>query len=125
MRGWLHRLVGLATRRPAAVVLVTAALAVAAALLALRLEPATGADTLVGRGSDSYEATQRYYDRFGDDAVIVLVNGPLKDLMLTEDLGQLLRLEGCLGGNVPANVEPYGGRDSPCGRIARDKPAKV
>ena len=121
----LYRLVSLAARRPVPVLLATVVLTLAAALLALRLEPSTGADTLVGSGSDSFEATERYYDRFGDDAVIVLVREPLPELVLTDDLGRLLKLEGCIGGNVPVGAEPYGGADSPCARLARDKPAKV
>ncbi|HEV3001333.1 MAG TPA: MMPL family transporter, partial [Solirubrobacteraceae bacterium] len=63
--------------------------------------------------------------RFGDDAVIVLVRGPLTKLVLTDDLGRLLKLEGCLGGNVPAGAKPYGEPGGPCARLARDKPAKV
>ncbi|HEV2814132.1 MAG TPA: MMPL family transporter, partial [Solirubrobacteraceae bacterium] len=114
-----------AAGRPAPVVLAVVVLTLAGGLLALRLEPSTGADTLVGSGSDSYEATQRYYDDFGGDAVIVLVREPLTKLVLTDDLGRLLKFEGCIGGNVPVNVEPYGGPNSPCARLARDKPAKV
>ncbi|HEX8123627.1 MAG TPA: MMPL family transporter [Solirubrobacteraceae bacterium] len=116
---------GFAARRPAAVVLATVLLTLVAAAFALRLEPSTGADTLVGSGSDSYRATQDYYEDFGDDAVIVLVRESLPKLVLTDDLGRLLKLEGCIGGNVPAGVEPYGGRTSPCARLAATKPAKV
>ena len=78
------------------------------------LEPETGTDTLVGRGSDTYEATERYYERFGDDAVIILVRGDLSKLTLTSDLGRLLGLEGCVSGNVPSGVTPRGGPDGPC-----------
>ncbi|HEX8082968.1 MAG TPA: MMPL family transporter [Solirubrobacteraceae bacterium] len=106
-------------------VLATVLLTVAAALLALRLEPSTGADTLVGSGSDSFEATERYYDKFGDDAVIVLVEGPLPKTVLTKDLGQLLKVEGCIGGHVPVGGTPYLGWQSPCGAFARTKPAKA
>ncbi len=77
MTSVLRKLVAFAARRPGPVLLVTAVLAVAGGLLALRLEPDTGTETLVGQGSDSYEATERYYERFGDDAVIVLVRGEL------------------------------------------------
>src|SRR3712207_7151677 len=123
MTGVLERLVAFAARRPVAVVAATVVLALAGGLLALRLDPSTGADTLVGSGTDSYEATQNYYERFGDDAVIVLVREPLTKLTLTRDLGQLLKLEGCLGGNVPVNVKPYGPAGGPCDRLARTKPA--
>ncbi|MDQ3740969.1 MAG: MMPL family transporter, partial [Actinomycetota bacterium] len=125
MNALLQRVVAFAARRPVPVVVATILLTLAAALLALRLEPSTGADTLVGKGSDSYEATQRYYDRFGDDAVIVLVEGSVAKTMLTADQGQLLRLEQCLGGRVPPGVEPIDGWDSPCGEFAREKPAQA
>ena len=121
----LQRIVAFAARRPRAVLLVTVVVTLAAGLFALRLEPSTGADTLVGSGSDSYEATQRYYDRFGDDAVIVLVKQKVSDLVLTSDLARVLGLEGCISGNLPAGVTPRGGREGPCGRLARDKPVKV
>ena len=121
----LERLVAVAARRPVAVVALTVLLALAGGLLALRLDPSTGADSLVGSGTDTYEATERYYERFGDDAVIVLVREPLTKLALTRDLGQLLKLEGCLGGNVPVNVKPYGPAGGPCDRLAKTKPARV
>jgi uncharacterized protein len=121
----LQRLVGFAARRPVAVVGVTVLLALAGGLLALRLDPSTGADTLVGSGTETYEATSDYYERFGDDAVIVLVREPLTRLLLTRDLGQLLLLEGCLGGRVPVNAKPYGPPGGPCDRLAKTKPARV
>jgi hydrophobe/amphiphile efflux-3 (HAE3) family protein len=121
-----QRLVAWVARRPAAVVGAVLALAVAAALLAaLTLRPTAGTDTLVGRGSDTYQATLRYHERFGDDAVIVLVRGPLTKLVLTEDLLRLIGLEGCLSGNLPANVTPRGGSHGPCARLARTKPVQV
>ena len=121
----LQRIVAFAARRPRAVVIVTVVITLAAALLALRLEPSTGADTLVGSGSDSYEATQRYYDRFGDDAVIVLVKEKVSDLVLTSDLARVLGLEGCISGNLPQGVTPRGGPGGPCARLAESKPVKV
>ena len=38
-------------------------------MLALRLEPSAATDTLVGQSSDAYRATERYRQRFGDDAI--------------------------------------------------------
>ncbi len=76
-------------------------------IAALRLETDASTATLVDRGSESFGATEELKDRFGDDAIAVLVRTDsrhsLQDLMLTEDLGQLLRLEGCLAGQVPAD----------------------
>jgi hydrophobe/amphiphile efflux-3 (HAE3) family protein len=121
----LRRIVAFAASRPVPVLVATVVLTLAGALLALRLEPSTATETLVGKGSDSYEASQRYYERFGDDAVFVLVQGDVTKLVLTSDLARLLGLEGCISGNVPADVEPRGGRTGPCARLGRDKPVKV
>ena len=51
----------------------------------------------------------------------LLVRGPLEQLVLTENLGRLLGLEGCLSGNAPADAEPTGGRAGPCAELARDE----
>src|SRR3954464_3577056 len=121
-----QRLVAWVARRPAAVVGAVVVLAVAAGLFAaLTLRPTAGTDTLVGRSSATYQATQRYHQRFGDDAVIVLVRGPLTRLVLTQDIGRVLGLEGCLSGNAPANVKPRGGPSGPCATFARTKPVQV
>ena len=53
-------------RRPARVLAIVAVLAVAGCVLALRLEPSAATDTLVGRGDDSFQATEHYRERFGD-----------------------------------------------------------
>ena len=95
------RLVGAVTRRPLLTLAVTALLALGGAALALRLEPSAATDTLVDRGSDSFKATERFKQDFGDEAVVVLVRGDLSKTVLTDDLGRVLRLEGCLSGNVP------------------------
>lgn len=118
-----ERIVRAVARRPRAVLAAVAVLAIAGAALALRLEPSAGTDTLVDEGSSSSQATERYRDSFGDEAVLVLVKGDLQRTMLTADLGRLVSLEGCLSGNVP----PEGLRELPrvCSELARDKPAKV
>jgi hypothetical protein len=116
---------GTAARRPLAVGLLVTVLALAGAALALRLAPTTASDTLVGRSSESWKATQREHDLFGEDAVYVLVRGTVSKLVLTSDLERLIALEGCLGGNPPAKAKIPGGRDGPCGRLAATKPAKV
>ena len=114
-----------AARRPAPVLAVVAVLALAGALLALRLHTSAGTDTLVGKGSASYRATRDFHTKFGDDAVVVMVRGPLPKLVLTSDIARLLGLEGCLSGNVPAGKEPPGGIGSPCGQLAQAKAAQV
>jgi uncharacterized protein len=129
------RIVGVVTRRPLIVLTITALLALGGAALALRLEPSAATETLVDRGSDSFQATERFKRDFGDEAVLVLVRGKLSNTVLTDDLGRLLSLEGCLGGNIrPADLrrelarhrrDPSQGLPAVCGEIAELKPAKV
>ena len=68
-----------------------------------------------------WAATERLHERFGDDAVYVVVREPITRVVLTEDLNTVLGLEGCLSGNVPPGRTPAGGARSPCGRLARSK----
>jgi hydrophobe/amphiphile efflux-3 (HAE3) family protein len=121
----LRRLVELVTRRPLAVLLVTALLALAGAALALRLEPSVATSTLVNRGSDTFKETERFKQDFGDEAILVLVRGDLSRTVLTSDLGRLLRLEGCLSGNVPHTKAGLGSLPPVCREIADFHPAKV
>ena len=55
-----ERIVRASARRPARVLAVVAVLAVAGGVLALRLEPSAAMDTLVGRGADTFQATETY-----------------------------------------------------------------
>ncbi|MEA2185114.1 MAG: uncharacterized protein QOK16_125 [Solirubrobacteraceae bacterium] len=121
----LHRAAALAARRPALVLVVIAALALAGIALAVQLKPDAGIDTLVGTRSEAYGATTTMRQRFGDDPIIVLVRGDLTKLLLTQDLERLLALEGCISGNLPAGATPPGGANGPCGRLAATKPVKV
>ncbi len=121
----LYRAAALAARRPALVLALTVVLSLGGLALAAQLKPDAGIDTLVGTASQGYAATSDYRERFGDDPIIVLVRGPLTKLVLTQDLERLLGLEGCIAGNLPAGSTPAGGRDGPCGRLARSKPVKV
>jgi hydrophobe/amphiphile efflux-3 (HAE3) family protein len=98
-------------------------LALAGAALALRLEPSASTDTLVDKGSPAFEATEDFRREFGEEPVVILVQGELQQSILTPDLGTLLRLEGCLSGNVPEE----GLRTLPevCTWFAQEQPAKV
>jgi uncharacterized protein len=125
MRDAFGRVVRAVTRRPLPVLALTAALALGGAALALRLEPSTATDTLVDRGSGTFQATERFKRDFGDEAVLVLVRGDLTRTVLTSDLGRVLRLEGCLSGNVPDTPRGLGSLPSVCREIAELRPAKV
>jgi uncharacterized protein len=130
----LARLVRFVARRPIPVLAGVGLLAVLAAVFALRLEPSASTDTLVNRSSASFKATEQFKQQFGDDAVVVLVKGDLQRTLLTSDLATLIRLEGCLSGNVPAKSIVQKGKvlaagldrmPSECGALAKAKPAKV
>ena len=101
LSGLLRAVMGAAARRPLVVGLAVGALAVAGAVAALRLEPTAATDTLVGRGSSSFAATERLHQRFGDEPVYVLVREPITQLALTSDINRVLGLEGCISGNAP------------------------
>ena len=111
MRDRFARIAGWCVERPIPVVAGVAMLALIGAVAALRLEPDAGTDQLVDTHSSAYAATQDFEQKFGDDAVVVLVKGDLQKLVLTSDLGTLLSLEGCLSGNVAG------------GKVFTDKPA--
>ena len=69
--------------------------------------------------------------------MVVLIREPLTDLVETKDLATLTQLEACLAGQVVvANQQlqsfvpsktgtPYGGWDSPCGKLTKAKPVQV
>src|SRR5262245_65990781 len=114
VRGSFERVVRASARRPHRVLAVAAVLAVLGAALALlRLEPSAATSTLAGKGSSTFQATERYRERFGDHSIIVLVQGDLPQLVLTDNLGRLLGLEGCLSGNKPPKQRAPGGPNSP------------
>jgi hydrophobe/amphiphile efflux-3 (HAE3) family protein len=117
------RVARLVTEHPVATVAVVGALALIGVALALRLEPSASTDTLVGRNSAAFKATERFRKQFGDESVIVMVQGDLQRTVLTSDLSRLIGLEGCLSGNTPAialkELPPE------CATLANRKPAKV
>ena len=95
MRDLLARIAGRCVERPAPVLAATVLVVLVGAVAALRLQVDAGTDQIVDRDSDAYVATQQFKEKFGDDAVVVLAEGDLKRLLLTQDLGKLLSLEGC------------------------------
>ena len=84
-------------------------------MVATQLPTDAGTDTLVDRDTESYRATRDVREVFGEEPVVVLAEGDLPELVLTSNLARLLRLEGCLSGNVPAGAEPIPG---PCAELA-------
>ena len=98
----------------AAVAVLAVAVRRAGAAPASRARPPT---RWSGRAADSFQATERYRERFGDDSIVVLVRGELPNLVLTANLGRLLGLEGCLSGNKPAGER---GRRAARARRARE-----
>src|SRR5215212_9173150 len=125
MGGVLRRLVEGVSRHPVPVLAVTAVLALGGAVLALRLDTSAATSTLVNRGSDTYRDTERFKRDFGGEAILVLVRGDVQKTVLTSDLGRLIRLEGCLSGNVPDNKQGLGSLPPVCRQIAELHPAKV
>jgi hydrophobe/amphiphile efflux-3 (HAE3) family protein len=94
---------------------VTTVLAVAAAVGATQLPTDAGVDTLADSGSVTAAATQQVREDFGEEPIVVLAKGELPQLILTDNLFRLLRLEGCLSGKVPKGAEPIPG---PCTELA-------
>lgn len=85
-----------------AIALVVSIVAIVGAIGALRLTPDAGTDKLVDNGTEAFEGTQEFRDRFGDDAIVVLAQGDLRKLVRTRKrVTVLLNLETCLSGNVP------------------------
>jgi hydrophobe/amphiphile efflux-3 (HAE3) family protein len=77
--------------------------------------------TLVDTDTSTYEATQRVRQVFGEEPVVVLVKGELQELLLTNNIFRLLRLEGCLSGKVPKGATPLPG---PCTELAELDPVE-
>jgi predicted RND superfamily exporter protein len=110
-----------ATRHARAVLAASALLAIAAAVAATTIPADAGTDTLVDTDTASYRATQELHRAFGEDPVVVLAEGDLRRLLLTANLGRLLRLESCLAGKLPPGARPIPG---PCTELARMNPVE-
>jgi hydrophobe/amphiphile efflux-3 (HAE3) family protein len=112
---------GWAVRRAQVILPVTALLALGAGVAATQLHTDAGTNTLVDTNTESYRATERVRDVFGEEPVVVVAEGDLQELILTPNLGRLLRLEGCLSGRVPKGAKPIPG---PCTELARFHPVQ-
>ncbi len=127
MRNLLTRIAAWAVERPAPVVALAILLSLVGAVGALALDADRDPDSLVDSGSEAFDATEAFYERFGDEPVRILIEGDLRELMLTEDLGTILALEGCLSGTSPGG-EVFGeGEPAPpaCARLAEEQPAET
>jgi uncharacterized protein len=109
MRSWsnpdvgalIGRLTSFSVRRAPLVVAVVVVLSLLAALLALRLDPSASPSTFVDRDGAAAKATDDLHRKFGDEPIVILVRGPLTGMLLTQDVGRMLSLEGCISGNQP------------------------
>jgi uncharacterized protein len=111
----LGRVAAWAARHARPLLIVTLALAALAAIGATRIATDAGVGTLVDTDSATYRATQEVRQDFGEEPVVVLVKGELPQLILTQNIFKLLRLEGCLSGKVPKGAKPIPG---PCAELA-------
>jgi uncharacterized protein len=129
---WSRPAAALRGARPAGrgrllIAIVGLALLAGAVLLALRLEPEAGPSTLAGDRSPASGPTEELHRSFGEEPILVLVEGSedqgrLPALLLTEDLRRMLGLEGCLSGNLPRRAKVP---DPVCRELAREKPIQV
>lgn len=110
-----------AVRRARLVLAVCVLLALAAVFVATQLPTDAATSTLVDSDSASYRATQEVKRDFGEEPVVVLAEGDLQKLILTSNLGRLLRLEGCLSGKAPKGARPIPG---PCTELAEEDPVR-
>jgi hydrophobe/amphiphile efflux-3 (HAE3) family protein len=126
---FFERVAGFAVRLPWLVLAVVLALAVAGAVAAFGLKTDAGTDTLVDEDSAEFQATERFREKFGDDAAVVLVREDLRKLVLSEDLEALFELETCLAGGTELGRTLPRRQNQPlpavCDRIAELAPSRV
>jgi uncharacterized protein len=118
---WFGRVAAWSARNARWLLTATLLVAVGAAVAATRSPTDAGVATLVDRDDPTYEATQRVRQRFGEEPVVVLAKGELPELILTDNVFRLLRLEGCLSGKVPEGADPIPG---PCSELAETQPVE-
>ena len=112
---WFGRVAAWAAEHARPMLAITAVVAVGAAVGATQIPTDAGVDTLADSDSATYVATQEVREGFGEEPVVVLVKGELPQLLLTQNIFKLLRLEGCLSGKVPEGAKPIPG---PCAELA-------
>lgn len=110
-----------AARHARTVLAACLVLAVAAGAAATQIPTDAGVGTLVDSDTGSYRATQQVRQTFGEEPVVVLAEGDLQRLILTDNIFRLARLEGCLSGKVPKGAKPLPG---PCTELAELDPVE-
>ncbi|HEU4392186.1 MAG TPA: MMPL family transporter [Solirubrobacterales bacterium] len=118
---WFGRVAAWASGHARGVLAVSLVLAVVAAVGATRVSTDAGVGTLTDTDTATYRATQEVREEFGEEPIVVLARGDLQEMLLSADLFRLLRLEGCLSGNVPKGAKPIPG---PCTELARLDPVE-
>jgi predicted RND superfamily exporter protein len=103
------------------VLAVAVVVALGAGFAATRIPTDAGVGTLVDSDTETYEATQDVKQAFGEEPVVVLARGDLPELILTENVFRLLRLEGCLAAKVPKGGKPLPGA---CTELAEMEPVE-
>ncbi|CAN5620502.1 RND family transporter [soil metagenome] len=98
MRSLFARIGAWCVERPAPVIAFAVLLSIVGGVGALSLKPDGSTDSLVDSGSKTFQGTEEFQQKFGDDAVVVLVRGDLRRLLLTSNITKLLALENCLAG---------------------------
>ncbi len=118
---WFGRVAAWAAQHARAVLAVSVVLALAAGIGATRIPTDAGVGTLAETDTATYRATQEVRGSFGEEPVVVLARGDLQDLILSANVFRLLRLEGCLSGNVPEGAKAIPG---PCAELAELDPVE-
>jgi uncharacterized protein len=112
---------GWAARNARVVLVVSVALALLAGVGATRIPTDAGVGTLANSDTNTFRATEEVREAFGEEPIVVLAKGDLQELVLSSNIFRLLRLEGCLSGNVPKGGKPIPG---PCAELARLDPVE-
>jgi predicted RND superfamily exporter protein len=110
-----------AARHARVVLAVGLVVAIAAGIGATRVPTDAGVRTLVDSDTGTYRATQQVRQVFGEEPVVVLAQGDLQRLILTDNVFRLLRLEGCLAAKVPKGATPLPGA---CTELAAMEPVE-
>jgi hypothetical protein len=106
---WFGRVAAWAAEHAKPLLALTVLVALGAAIGATQIPTDAGVGTLADTDSATYEATQEVRQDFGEEPVVVLVKGELQQLLLTQNIFKLLRLEGCLSGKVPKGAKAIPG----------------